>query len=81
MIHFSWVKLEMPHMWELWNCICPAKMLKFYVKTLVLGGFKVLHYHRYLFPSLLTTVNLIFLFKACIHTLLQETQIFLKVVL
>lgn len=55
-----------------------AKMLTFYVRTLVLRGFKILYYHRYLFQSLWTTMNLNFLFKACIQTLLQETLIFLK---
>lgn len=46
--------------------------------TFVLRGFKVPHYHRHLFPSLQTTVNLNFLLKACIHILLQERLIFLK---
>lgn len=35
MLNFSWVKLEMPHMWELRNWICLAKMQQFCVQTLL----------------------------------------------
>lgn len=58
----------------------PGKNVKILcTNTFVLRGFKVPHYHRHLFPSLQTAVNLNFFLKACIHILLQESLIFLKV--